>query len=142
MYAEAPSYIVSFYFRKILVPVDGSESSYRALEVATDLAQHYGSRVVVVYVKPKGAVVQSDQDPINKAKERLKNVPLNLTYKYLEYDPSSESPASVLVKEIANEGYDLVVMGARGKTLLPDLHIGSTVLSLVVNAVTSIFIVR
>ncbi|MCC6053594.1 MAG: universal stress protein, partial [Desulfurococcaceae archaeon] len=86
MCAEAPTYTVSFYFRKILVPIDGSESAYRALEVAADLARHYGSRVIVIYVKPKGAVLQRDQDPIVKAKERLRSAPLNLTYKYLEYD--------------------------------------------------------
>ncbi|MCC6041041.1 MAG: universal stress protein [Desulfurococcaceae archaeon] len=142
MYAEAPTYTVSFYFRKILVPIDGSESAYRALEVAADLARHYGSRVIVIYVKPKGAVLQRDQDPIVKAKERLRSAPLNLTYKYLEYDPTVESPSSVLVKEISSEGYDLVVIGARGKTLLSDLNIGSTALSLVVNSATSLFIVR
>ena len=142
MRAEAPSYTVSFYFRKILVPIDGSESSYRALEVAVDLAQHYGSKIVVVHVKPLGTELRGDQDPITKAKERLKNVPLNLVYKYIEYDPASESPSSALVKEIISEGYDLIVLGARGKTLLPDIHIGSTALSVVVNSPISIFIVR
>jgi len=142
MCAEAPTYTVSFYFRKILVPIDGSESAYRALEVAVDLAQHYGSKIVVVHVKPKGTAPSHEQDPIIRAKERLRNVPLNLTYKYLEYDPLIESPSSILVKEIISEGYDLVVVGARGKTLLPDLHVGSTALSLVVNSASSLFIVR
>jgi nucleotide-binding universal stress UspA family protein len=142
MNSEAPSYIVSFYFRKILVPIDGSESSYRALQVAVDLAQHYGSKIVVVHVKPKGTSLIGERDPITKAKERLKGASISIVYKYLEYDPLSDSPSSMLVREITSEGYDLVVIGARGKSLLPDLHIGSTTLSLIVNTATSIFIIR
>jgi nucleotide-binding universal stress UspA family protein len=142
MNSEAPSYIVSFYFRKILVPIDGSESSYRALQVAVDLAQRYGSKIVVVHVKPKGTSLIGERDPITKAKERLKGTSISIVYKYLEYDPLSDSPSSTLVREITSEGYDLVVIGARGKSLLPDLHIGSTTLSLIVNTATSIFIIR
>jgi len=142
MNSEAPSYEVSFYFRKILVPIDGSESSYRALQVAVDLAQHYGSKIVVVHVKPRNASLTGETDPIIKAKERLKGASISVVYKYLEYDPLGDSPSSALVREITIEGYDLVVIGARGKSLLPDLHIGSTTLSLIVNTATSIFIIR
>ncbi|MEM4717536.1 MAG: universal stress protein [Desulfurococcaceae archaeon] len=137
---EAPSYTISFYYRKILVPVDGSESGYKALLLAVDIASRYGSRVTVAYAKPRG--ISEPEDPIIKAKERLKSISINVSYKYMEYDPLNESPQMVLLREIIEGGYDLVIIGARGKSILGDVNIGSVTLSLVVNAPTSIFIVR
>lgn len=137
---EAPSYTISFYYRKILVPLDGSETSLKALLLAVDLAAHYGSRTVVVYAKPKG--LQEKDDPITKAKERLRNIPININYKYIEYDPVNESPQMVLLREIIEEGYDLIILGARGKSLLSEVNVGGVALSLIVNAPTSVFIVR
>lgn len=137
---ESPSYVVSFYYRKILVPIDGSESSMKALHVATDFAYRYGSKVVVAYAKPKGC--EPVEDPIAKARERLKEVPVNIAYKYLEYDPVNESPQAVILREIVNEGYDLIILGARGRTVLGEINVGSVPLSLVANAPVSLFIVR
>lgn len=34
-------------FKKIMVPVDGSENSWRTLEIAADLAKKFGSEIVV-----------------------------------------------------------------------------------------------
>lgn len=137
---EAPSYVVSFYYRKILVPVDGSETSLKALLVAVDIAHHYGSRVVVVHARPKNTT--PGEDPLVKAKERLKGASINVTYKYVEYDPANDSPQSALLREIIEEGYDLVVLGARGKTLYSEVNIGSVALSITVNTPTSVLVVR
>lgn len=138
--AEAPSYTVSFYYRRVLVAVDGSELSMKALMLAADFAMRYGSKVTVAYVKPRGS--EPLGDPIAKAKERLKSMPVAVSYKYLEYDPESESPASALVKEVIEGGYDLVIIGARGRTALSELSIGSVALSVVVNAPASVLVVR
>jgi nucleotide-binding universal stress UspA family protein len=37
-------------FDKILMPVDGSEASDRAVHVAADLASRYGAEVIVLHV--------------------------------------------------------------------------------------------
>jgi len=137
---EAPSYVISFYYRKILVPVDGSETSLKALLVAADIAMRYGSRLVVVYAKPRG--VEEPVDPLARARERLRGVPVNAAYKQIEYDPASESPSSALLREIAEGGYDLVVVGARGRSLLGDINIGSVAVSIAISAPTSVFVVR
>ncbi|MEM4557800.1 MAG: universal stress protein [Desulfurococcaceae archaeon] len=137
---EGPSYAISFYFRRILVPVDGSETSLKALLVAADFAQRYGSRITVVYAKPKGFV--EAEDPLAKAKERLKDVSVDVVYKQLEYDHLSDSPQSALLREILSGGYDLVIIGARGKTALSEANIGGVALFLATNAPVSLFIVR
>lgn len=138
--SEAPSYTISFYYRKILVPVDGSETSLKALMIAADLATRYGSRIVVVNAKPRGT--GEPDDPLIKAKERLKGLPVNASYKSIEYDPKNESPQAAVIKEIVSEGYDLVILGARGKTWLSEISLGGFALSLIVNAPVSVFIVR
>lgn len=45
-------------FRNLLVAVDGSEHSHRACELAGDLANHYGSHVVLLHIvhQPRGSV--------------------------------------------------------------------------------------
>lgn len=137
---EAPSYLISFYYRKILVPIDGSENSLKALVLAADIASRYGSKITVAYAKPRGLVEQDD--PISKAKERLKTLSVQVIYKIIEYSPETESPHTAILKEIIEGGYDLVILGARGKSITGDINVGSIALSLVVNAPTSIFIVR
>jgi nucleotide-binding universal stress UspA family protein len=44
-----PTYTVSFWLRKIVVLVDGSENSFRALELALDFAMRYGSQITVIH---------------------------------------------------------------------------------------------
>ncbi|WP_048078963.1 universal stress protein [Desulfurococcus mucosus] len=137
--SEAPTYEISFYFRKILVPIDGSENSLKALEFALDLAKHYGSRIVVAYAKPKG---DSRGDPFERARIKIAREGLNVQYKVIEYDPSNSNTPSTLVREIIEGGYDAVVLGARGLSLTTDIPIGSTALSLVINSPVSVFIIR
>lgn len=40
--------LIKFMFSKILVPVDGSDNSYRALDAALVLSEKLGSRVTAV----------------------------------------------------------------------------------------------
>ncbi len=139
-YSEAPTYEISFMFRKILVPVDGSENSMKALELAVDLAKHYGSHITVVYAKPKG--YQPDYDPLEKARKRIEKEGVEVMYKELVFDPGEKSTAGAILDEIANGNYDLVVMGARGRTMSSELTIGSKAISIASNSPVTVIIVR
>ncbi|MEM3926513.1 MAG: universal stress protein [Desulfurococcaceae archaeon] len=136
--SEGPTYTVSLYFRKILVPVDGSESSFKALVFAIDLARHYGSKITILYARPKG----THDDLLEKVKYRLRGEGIQVSYKLLEYDYMSESASSAILKEIIEGGYDAVILGARGRSLITDIPVGSVALSLVVSAPISVFVVR
>ncbi|KSW11912.1 universal stress protein UspA [Pyrodictium occultum] len=134
-----PTYTVSFLFRKILVPVDGSESSMRALKVALDFAQRYGSRITVIHVKHPS----EDATPIiNAAKKLAGERGVEVSVKVKEYKPSASSVASEILSEAIEGGYDLIILGARGNTASEDIIIGSVALSMVVNSATSIMIIR
>ena len=134
-----PTYRVSFLFRRVLVPVDGSESSLRALDVALDFARRYGSRVTVLHIHAPG----DDASPVvNAIRRRIEASGLNVVVKTREYKPQASSVASEILSEIIEGGYDLVILGARGNTANEDLMIGSVALSVVINSATSVMVVR
>ncbi|MGC9122374.1 MAG: universal stress protein [Thermogladius sp.] len=135
--SEAPTYEISFMLRRILVPFDGSSLSLKALNIAVDLARHYGSQLTVLYVKVPGET----GDPLDLARSAVGKKITNVRYKTIELK-ENESISSIILKEAVEESYDLIVVGARGKTSYFDLSIGSTPLALAVNSTSSVLIVR
>jgi len=134
-----PMYTVSFLFRRILVPVDGSDSSFRALDVALDFAQRYGSRVTALHVAGVGVDVDSLRRRVmDKAGEKG----VAVEFKVRVFSPQTSSVSNEIINEIIEGGYDLVILGARGSTANEELLIGSTALSVVVNGAVSVLIIR
>ena len=138
-YIPEPTYRISFMFRKILVPIDGSENSLRALDVAVDFAKRYGSKLTVLYIVEPGVEVSSIKSMVEK---RLMETHVSYEFKAKQFSPTSSSVANEIIQEVVNGGYDLVIMGARGNTVNEELMIGSTTLSVLVNAPVSVMVVR
>ncbi len=139
-YPLEPSYELGFRFRKILVPIDGSESSLKALDLAVDLAKRYGSKITVVHAKIKGS--QLNENALDKARRRVENKGLPVSFKEIEVDYNTSSISKEILDEILDGGYDLVVLGARGMTVSEELNIGSVAISIVLNAPTTVIVVR
>ncbi len=139
-YLLEPSYELGFRFRKILVPIDGSESSLKALDLSVDLAKRYGSKITVIHVRVSGT--SSSKDILDKAKKRVENKGLPVSFKEIEIDYNGSSISKAILDEIIDGGYDLVVLGARGMTVSEELNIGSVATSIVLNAPTTVIIVR
>jgi len=136
--ALPPTYVVSFRFRKILVPVDGSENSFRALELALDFAQRYGSKIIAIHAKPKGTETKIPEEL--KIRFKKYNIPIDLKVK--EYDPLKSSPANEILNEIFENSYDAVILGARGTTINENIQLGSVASAIVFNAPITVIIVR
>ncbi|WP_440059773.1 universal stress protein [Thermogladius sp. 4427co] len=135
--AEAPTYEISFMLRKILVPFDGSSLSIKALNIAVDLARHYGSQLTIFYVKMPG----EPEKVIELAKSIVgKKIP-NVRYKTVELS-ENESISSLILRELSDESYDLIIVGAKGKSGTIESNIGSIPLALAVNATSSVLIIR
>ncbi|MGC8569216.1 MAG: universal stress protein [Nitrososphaeria archaeon] len=132
-----PSYKVSFWFRKLLVPVDGSESSMKALELAADFNMRYGSEITVLYVRGP----QENENLIRSAVNRRIGGRINFEFRTRRLEGDS-SVANEILKEITEGDYDAVIMGARGKTTNPDLILGSVALAVVANSPLTVIIVR
>ncbi len=139
-YVREPTYEVSFLFRKVLVPVDGSAASMKALDVALDFAKRYGSRVTVMIANDGsvGDVNSIVEDIEAKAKGAGVRIKVIVT----DVEVGLESAASKILETVEEGDYDLVVLSARGKSANPEVSIGSVALSVIVNTATSVMLIR
>jgi len=114
---------------KILVPVDGSDCSFRALEFAVDMASHYDADVHVVHVTDARS---ADTDQLlERARSILESHgveddPDVRTDVSLDFRPSERIGEDVLAI-VEREGYDHVVMGHHGAGALSRALLGSAV---------------
>jgi nucleotide-binding universal stress UspA family protein len=138
-YYREPTYLISFMFRRILVPIDGSASSLKALDIALDFAKRYGSKLTALIVNDKTINVEEVSGEISS---RARKSGIEVVLKIKEVRNPNESVVSKVLEEISEGSYDLVVLGARGRTLSEDLLIGSTALSVIINSPISCLVVR
>lgn len=138
-YYREPTYLISFMFRRILVPIDGSASSLKALDIALDFAKRYGSKLTALVVNDKTINVEEVSGEVSS---RARKSGIEVVLKIKEVRNPSESVVSKVLEEISEGGYDLVILGARGRTLSEDLLIGSTALSIIINSPVSCLAVR
>ncbi len=135
---EPQGYRISYLFRKILVPIDGSATSLRALEIAIDFARRYGSKIVVLHVRESDSTDNIWKIVDEKAQE--KNIKIEKKEK--PYSPHVSSVSNEIINEIVEGGYDLVILGARGNTANEEILLGSTALAVAVNSAISVMIIR
>lgn len=138
-YYREPTYEISFMFRRILVPVDGSANSMKALEVALDFAKRYGSKVTILIVND--GMLNVD-DVVNVATGKARRAGVDVGIRVRDIRNSSESVVSKIIDEISEGGYDLIIVGARGRTVSESLLVGSTALSVIINSPVSCLVVR
>ncbi|MEL9997835.1 MAG: universal stress protein [Sulfolobales archaeon] len=138
-YYREPTYLISFMFRRILVPIDGSASSLKALDIALDFAKRYGSKLTALIVNDKTINVEEVSGEISS---RARKSGIEVVLKIKEIRNPNESVVSKVLEEISEGSYDLVILGARGRTLSEDLLIGSTALSVIINSPISCLVVR
>ncbi len=123
--------------RTLLVAVDGSEYSEKALKYACAIAAPIGAELYVMYVVPMLMNATPYHDTISdqpflalqKVGEdilaRSKRLALELGCRVTDLISYGDPPARII--EVAEEkGVDLIVMGSRGISGLKRLFVGST----------------
>ena len=121
-------------FKTIVLAVDGSESSDRAVKYAADLARESGARIVAVHVKemlagPRFAgPAHVDEDEM-KSKiqgqvKELNDAGISAEVK-MEAASLNGGPAPVITAAAAREKADVIVAGTRGHTVLAGVIVGS-----------------
>jgi len=123
-------------FDKILVPIDGSKGSERALQVAAEVAQRFGSKVVLVFVaEPPGmlyppglsyvdlmdSTTKWGREIVGSAAEKLQKGGISEVEKHVR----EGHPAQVILDSVAEWKVDLVVMGTHGRRGLDRVLLGS-----------------
>lgn len=141
-------------FRSILVPIDGSDNSTRALETALKLAKDQKSSVTALYVVQKPAIA----DPFDVSmtgeilesmeqygKELLNTAKIKAEAMGIKIDTdvtSGYTVANTIVEYARDGGYDLIVMGTRGRSGVQRVLLGSVAFGVITYANCAVLIVR
>ncbi|MBS1152629.1 MAG: universal stress protein UspA [Myxococcaceae bacterium] len=137
--------------RKILAAVDGSEPALHAARTAFELAQAMGARLTVVYAVPSPflsiEVPPTVIDEVIKAEKARGKTILEGVVKALGSDQIGqlelEGPAAEVIADVAEQqGYDLIVVGSRGRNALARIILGSIADRLVHISKTPVLVVK
>lgn len=118
--------------KKILVPVDGSDISLRALDFALSVGTKFGSEILVFNVEiPLDGSWRGELMKNNKYKEQFLH-PLRLaelrtaqTENVKFQQVTDLRPAESICTKANEDKVDLIVMGNRGLGMLEDILMGS-----------------
>jgi nucleotide-binding universal stress UspA family protein len=129
-------------FKNILVPVDGSEFSIRALEYAVYIVKRFNSKLIALHIVPSSI----RYDLFMSKKDHEMNSPFNqvLQFAYMEAQKwfekvrekidvefktdviiAEESIVKEIIEYSERENIDLIVIGTRGRTGFKKLFLGS-----------------
>jgi nucleotide-binding universal stress UspA family protein len=118
-------------FEKILLAVDGSESSERAVATAADLASSSNAEVIVLHVvEPAASKLASEVGPPEKARRVLDDAVRTLKERGTNVRGDLRIPviggvAHEIIDRAAAERADVIVMGSRGLSEWSGLILGS-----------------
>lgn len=132
-------------FKNILVPVDGSASAHKAVDIACDLASRYAAELTVLHVLEDAGspriprelrqyaelehVWISEMDVRRSASEEvLQNARIRARDRGQERVATQTEvgdPATTILAYAKDHGIDLIVMGSRGLGDLKGLLMGS-----------------
>lgn len=126
-------------YQRILVPVDGSATSGRALAEAIKFAQQYNARVEVVhvledigyldeenylnYAELVDSLKRSGEKILAAAQMKLKQAGVLVETKLLE--ANGERVAHVITAEAKNAQADLIIVGTHGRSGFSRMLLGS-----------------
>lgn len=140
--------------KKILVPIDGSDSAKRALDRAKKIAECMGSEITILNViTPITSFrTMSDQEAIQEAeninqynsKKLLRTALDSLNDFTGKVDTKTRigNTAEEIINEAEGGGYDAVIMGSRGQGVFSRTLLGSVSDKVVHHAKVSVFIVK
>ena len=143
-------------YQHILVPVDGSETSYQAIGKAAALAAAFNSQITVVqvltldpYIAAEYITAQQTNELIERARQSIIKALENAQEKFAEFGLKAEtkllegqSISDEITKAAKSSGVDLIVIGSHGRTGLKKLFLGSVAQSILGESEIPVLIVR
>ena len=143
-------------YQNILVPVDGSETSYAAVAQAAELAKAFGGKITVVqvlaldpYIAAEYISATQTNDLIERARTSVLKTLEEAAAKFSDLGIPVEAKlleGQVVHREIIREAEtskaDLLVIGSHGRTGLKRLFLGSVAQSVLGEAHIPVLVVR
>ncbi|MBT3329730.1 MAG: universal stress protein [Nitrosopumilus sp.] len=122
--------------KKILVPLDGSKNSIRALDMAIHIARQSHETITALSIKPVPGIyaihplgfldfnsISEIKKLLESAKVRAAKKGIQLTGKMIVGEPGQD--IAQFANNVKNK-IDLVVMGNRGRSSAKEIFLGST----------------
>ncbi|MCX7987819.1 MAG: universal stress protein [Thermodesulfovibrio sp.] len=113
---------------KILCPIDFSDNSLRALEVAKEISNKIGAKLLIIHIIPENKVKAIIEDPVGlnkyleylkeEAKHEIEKIARGYEYEVIIGIPSEE------ILQKAKEA-DLIVIGSKGRSYTEAVIVGS-----------------
>lgn len=135
----------------ILVPTDGSDNAYKAMDLAVDLAKHSGANITSIFVvdrKPgfsapdlaqceivTEAAKKEAETALIIMKSKADEAGIAYTEKVLTGDP-----ADAILKE--SENHDMIVMTSVGRSGLAKAFMGSVSQTVVAHAACPVLVIK
>ena len=143
-------------YQNILVPVDGSETSFAAVAKAAELAKAFGSKITVVqvltldpYIAAEYITANQTNDLIERARASIVKTLEEAKQKFTEQGIEAETKlieGQVIARAITNAAKDLnadlIVIGSHGRSGLKKVFLGSVAQSILSEGTTPVLIVR
>jgi len=137
-------------FKKILVPVDGSTYSIKALKRACELAEAFDSKIIVMYVVEKSIPINLlDRNEYLKilrkfGNKTLKNVNTMLSKKEIsgKFLLKEGNIVNEIEKVAKAEKCDLIILGSKGLGAITRFLLGSVSNKISQSAPCSVLIVK
>jgi nucleotide-binding universal stress UspA family protein len=154
-------------FRKILVPLDGSEHSERALEIAIQIARNFSGELTLLHVysvtitpivipepttlNPTGVPIATSAEVskmVDAARDAGKRILADAEESVRKYNVGVDTTlregnsAQEIVKTAKEGQFNLIVIGARGAHRIRDLLMGSVTEGVLKNAPCPVMIVK
>lgn len=152
-------------YKRVLVALDGSEQSCKALDHAAAIAEKFGSELTLLTVVPRvmptiffnggsGAITAASAKTIIQEQEKMKDV-----YQVVLADAEARvrsghpdlsvstmlregHPSATIVDVAESEGCELIVMGSRGIRGITGLILGSTSRDVVESCKNPVLIIK
>ena len=152
-------------YKRLLVALDGSEQSCKALDHAAAIAEKLGSELTLLTVVPRvklpifsngglGAATMTSAKNMIQEQEKMKDIYQDVLADAearvrLEYPDLSVStmlregrPSAAIVDVAEKDGYDLIVMGSRGIGGIMGWILGSTSRGVVDSCTKPVLIIK
>lgn len=139
-------------FSKILVALDGSAGSRRALMAGIDLARKYDARLHVLSVEERLPAYAATVGEVEEARQEQNSYFENVQGEAMELarthglvitgEIRAGHEADVIVRYANEEGFDLIVLGTHGHSLVRRFFLGGTTDKVTDHAPCTVMVVR
>jgi len=143
-------------FQHILVPIDGSETAYAAVDQAVQLAKTFNGKITVVQVMTLDPYIAAEyitaaqtndlierartaiQQNLDEAKKRFETAGVQVDTQLLE----GQVVNTEIAKAANTLGADLIVIGSHGRTGFKKFFLGSVAQSILGQSDVPVLVVR